>query len=78
MESSKTKRRLRKKLSKEPEPEGNLVDMLAQVNKILKSNPGMLEQVNKCVSGIMANPEIMASITSQVKNTSLTTPTNLD
>ena len=76
MESSKTKRRSKKKLGKEPE--GNLVDMLSQVNKILKSNPGMLEQVNKCVSGIMANPDIMASITSQVKNTSLTTPTDPD
>ena len=76
MESSKTKRRLRKKLGKEPE--GNLVDMLSQVNKILKSNPGMLEQVNKCVSGIMANPDIMASITSQVKNTSLIVPTDPD
>lgn len=76
MESSKTKRRSKKKLGKEPE--GNLVDMLSQVNKILKSNPGMLEQVNKCVSGIMANPDIMASITSQVKNTSLIVPTDPD
>ena len=67
METSKTKRRLKKKLNA-PE-EVNIFDMLNQVNQLLKQNPDMLKQVNKCVSGIIDNPTMMASLTSQIFDT---------
>jgi hypothetical protein len=46
--------------------EPNIFDMLNQVNKMLKENPTMLEQVNKCMNGIIKDPEIMSSLTAQI------------
>ena len=41
--------------------------MLENVNKMLKTNPQMLQQINKCVSTVMENKDLMESIKSQVQ-----------
>ena len=53
----------------EPSLNGEIdfVKMMDQVNKILKTNPGMVKQVSKCVSNVMANPELMKSLVGQVQ-----------
>ena len=44
----------------------DFVKMMDQVNKILKTNPEMVKQVSKCVSNVMANPDLMKSLVGQV------------
>ena len=45
----------------------DLMSMLENVNKMLKTNPQMLQQINKCVSTVMENKDLMESIKSQVQ-----------
>ena len=40
--------------------------MLNDVNKLLKSNPGMVKKVSKCVNDIMGNKELIESLTKQI------------
>ena len=47
--------------------EMDFVKMMDQVNKILKTNPEMVKQVSKCVSNVMANPDLMKSLVGQVQ-----------
>ena len=70
MESSKKTKKSKKinvPKSETPDESGNnIFEMLNQVNLLLKKNPEMLKHVNKCVSGIIENPEIMESLTAQI------------
>jgi hypothetical protein len=54
----------------EPPPETgeeiDFVKMMDNVKQILKTNPEMVRQVSKCVSNVMANPELMKSLLGQV------------
>jgi hypothetical protein len=47
----------------------DIVSMMKQVNKILQTNPQMVKQISKCVSNVMENKELMASLTSQLNQT---------
>lgn len=67
------KDRLKKKANKRNGSEAsasepNIFDMLAQVNEILKKNPDMVNKVNRCVSSIIDNPDIMSKISSEIKD----------
>ena len=69
-----TRDRLRKKLNKKkgtsspkPSNENNIFDMLNQVNQILKQNPEMVSKVNKCVSTIIENKDLMTKLTSEIQ-----------
>jgi F0F1-type ATP synthase delta subunit len=74
--NSKIKSRLQKKLEKkngkdpknlkEKDEFPDLFNMLNDVNKILKSNPGMVKKVSKCVNDIMGNKELIESLTKQI------------
>ena len=61
--------RLKKKANKNEASasEPNIFDMLAQVNEILKKNPDMVQKVNRCVSSIIDNSDIMSKISSEIK-----------
>ena len=71
---SKTKSRLRKKLDKKKKPDEStsedqsIFDMLNQVNKILKQNPEMISKVNKCVSSVIGNQDLMTKLTEEIQN----------
>ena len=66
------KDRLTKKIKKrgnpqDSEPEPNIFEMLGKVNEILRQNPEMLTKVNKCVSNIIDNKDLMDKLSSQIK-----------
>jgi F0F1-type ATP synthase delta subunit len=69
---NKTKQRLRKKLNKDNAPdigsEAGILEMLNQMNSMLKTNPDMVNKISKCVSNIIDNKELMENITNQIKN----------
>jgi len=46
----------------------DIFKMMEHVNKILKSNPQMVEQISKCVSNVMSNKDLMESISSELEN----------
>ena len=73
--SSKTKYRLRKKLNKKKNAknetnnvidETNIMDMLNNMNKMLRENPEMVNKVSRCVSNIIDNKSLMENLTSQI------------
>ena len=76
MESTnKTTIRLKKKLNKKkglppppPDDDNNIFNMLNQVNAILKKNPELVSKVNKCVSNIIENKDLMTKLTTEIQN----------
>jgi hypothetical protein len=69
----KKKQQKRQNVRPEPEPEpdpepANLdfAKMMEQVNTILKTNPQMVSQISKCVSNVMGNKDLMASLVNEV------------
>jgi len=79
------KDRLAKKIKKrgnptknDPDPdEPNIFEMLGKVNELLKQNPEMLTKVNKCVSNIIDNKDLMEKLSSQIKeNITLNDPSD--
>ena len=46
--------------------EGNLNDMMNQVNEMLTKNPDMVKKVSKCVSNIFENESLMNNLVSQI------------
>ena len=42
--------------------------MMDRVNKLLKTNPQMIQQISKCVSNVMNNQELMDSLAGQITN----------
>jgi chromatin segregation and condensation protein Rec8/ScpA/Scc1 (kleisin family) len=74
----KLKEKLRKKkaerLNKNDSPldgETDIVKMMENVNKILKTNPAMVQQVSKCVSNVMNNKQLMESLLGQFQDQTL-------
>lgn len=66
------KDRLTKKIKKRGNPQDsdtdpNIFEMLGKVNEILRQNPEMLTKVNKCVSNIIDNKDLMDKLSSQIK-----------
>jgi len=51
--------------------EGNIFDMISQVQSILKSNPEMISKVNSCVNSLMGNQELMNQLTSSLSSQTL-------
>ena len=67
-----TKDRLKKKLNKkngitEPEGTDNIFEMLNKVSEILKKDPAMIQKVNKCVSQLIDNKDLMSSLTKEIQ-----------
>ena len=48
--------------------EPNIIKMMENVNKILKTNPQMVQQISKCVSNVMNNKDLMNSLAGQLEN----------
>jgi hypothetical protein len=48
--------------------ESDIFQMLGKVSEILKQNPEMLQKVNKCVSNIIDNKDLMDKLSSQIKD----------
>ena len=46
--------------------EGNLNDMMNQVNEMLKKNPDMVKKVSKCVNSIFENESLMNNLVSEI------------
>jgi hypothetical protein len=75
---NKTKERLRKKLNKKKgnttaetsfsEDNNVVMDMLNNMNKMLRENPEMVNKVSKCVSNIIDNKNLMETLTNEIKN----------
>ena len=45
----------------------DILKMMDSVNKLLKTNPQMLEQISKCVSNVMNNKDLIGSLKDQLK-----------
>jgi len=89
MENNKQK--LREKLRKKkesrslPKQEANpfdgqtdILQMMDSVNKILKTNPQMVQQISKCVSNVMNNQDLMKTLTGQLEKEIQTFESNSD
>lgn len=48
--------------------EMDLMKMMESVNKILKSQPQMVQKISKCVSNVMNNKELMDSLATQLES----------
>jgi len=47
--------------------EMDLMKMMENVNKILKSQPQMVQKISKCVSNVMNNKDLMDSLAKQLE-----------
>jgi prophage DNA circulation protein len=47
----------------------DIVSMMENVNKMLRTNPQMVQQISKCVSNVMGNKDLMESLASQLNQT---------
>jgi hypothetical protein len=68
----KKKQQKRQNVPCEPEPDQepenlDFAKMMEQVNTILKTNPQMVKQINKCVNSVMGNKDLMTSLVNEVK-----------
>lgn len=74
METNPTKERLKKRLKKQKEAKGikdeptkpqednDLLKMISQVQKMLKTNPELVNKVSSCVNNLMGNKELINSL----------------
>jgi hypothetical protein len=71
MENSPTKERLKKRLKKrkeekgikdDPQQDNDLLTMISQVQKMLKTNPELVNKVSSCVNNLMGNKELINSL----------------
>ena len=51
--------------------EPDILKMMDRVNKILKTNPQMINQISKCVSNVMNNQDLMNSLAGQLEKTTV-------
>jgi len=82
-----TKDRLKKKLKKkqtqdgtfqpEPQEDVDIFKMISEVQKILKTNPELVNKVSNCVNSLMTNSEIMQQLSTQIEKTVVQDQTNL-
>ena len=78
MENSPTKERLKKRLKKRNQENGlpstdkqednDLLKMLSQVQKMLKTNPELINKVSNCVNNLMGNKELINSLNQEFQN----------
>ena len=47
--------------------ETDILKMMDHVNKLLKTNPQMVQQISKCVSNVMNNQGLMESLSGQLE-----------
>jgi|LakMenE18May11ns_1017448.scaffolds.fasta_scaffold8335383_2 hypothetical protein len=59
-----------------PEIPDSMEFMMENLNKMLKTNPQMVQQISKCVSSVMGNKELMESLTQQFQPHVQTNPSN--
>jgi hypothetical protein len=65
----KVKKKNNEESSSEPSQNQNdIFQMLGKVSEILQQNPEMLQKVNKCVSNIIDNKDLMEKLSSQIKD----------
>ena len=79
MDREKLKEKLRKKRQEKRKNGGNvppndifngetdIMKMMENVNKILKTNPQMVQQISKAVSSVMNNKDLMESLSGQLE-----------
>ncbi len=48
--------------------ESDLVKMMEQVSALLKTNPQMVQQISKCVSGVISNKDLMDQLVGEVSS----------
>ena len=70
-----SRQKLKSKLKKKREArtgttpgELDIMDMLKNVNNILRTNPQMVQQVNKAVESMMSNQQLMDSLKNQLQH----------
>ena len=51
--------------------EMDIIKMMENVNRILQTNPQMVQQVSKCVSNVMNNKGLMESLVGQIQDQTL-------
>ena len=51
--------------------ETDIMKMMENVNRILQSNPQMVQQVSKCVSNVINNKQLMESLAGQLQDQTL-------
>ncbi len=64
----------RKPKQKNQQPGESLEMMLENFNKMLKTNPQMVQQISRCVSGFMENKELMESLKQQIQTNPSSSP----
>ena len=66
------KRDSRKQGTKVPDlgtiADGNIFDMLNQVNQMLKQNPEMVKKVSKCVNSVFENKTLLESLVKEINH----------
>ena len=85
MEIAEAKEKLKKKLRSQrnkrmagrsneiPDDPSNILNMMDQVNRMLKTNPELIKQVNKCVKSVMNDKTLMDSITGKIQGQTVDT-----
>ena len=66
MKKSKNKSQNNKNNTQDMFTEGNLNDMMNQVNEMLKKNPDMVKKVSKCVNSIFENESLINNLVSEI------------
>ena len=56
----------------------NILKMMEQVNKILKTNPELVKQVSKCVGEVMNDKNLMESLAEKINIQDQTLDNNTD
>ena len=63
---NKSKNKSQKNNNPDMFTEGNLNDMMNQVNEMLKKNPDMVKKVSKCVNSIFENESLINNLVSEI------------
>ncbi len=71
---AKSARRKPKQKNQQEQGGESLEMMLENFNKMLKTNPQMVQQISRCVSGFMENKELMESLKQQIQTNPSSSP----
>ena len=81
MENNPTRERLKKRLKKRRQEKGidieedsnepDLLSMISQVQKMLKTNPELVNKVSNCVNKLMGNQQMMQQLSQQLNQKEL-------
>ena len=64
----KKQHRHKKPSPKGPMDDGNIMNMLNQVNQMLTTNPEMLKKIGECVNNIFENKELMSTLVNEIQS----------